>query len=960
MQQLKNDHPKLVQLISLGKSVKQNDIWLLRLSTEQNHRNEHFDDHEQLYKYYDQSRQLLRPTVKLLATIHGNEPLGKQLLLALAEYLAIGYSHNNDQRIVRLLNTVNVELVPIVNPDGFQQANEGDCNGIRSPRYRWNGRENANNVDLDQNFFISLDDDRMNYSKQSIEPETLAIMTWIITNPSLILSASIHTGLKVVSYPFYYQHMKTMDDLLFRKISKNYIDSYRNAQDFLNNSCMQSEHFIDGISMGHEMELDDPSDDDDDQPQPITGTMSDFNYLNTNCMEIDLYLSCCKYPNSSVLETEWLDNRESLLKFIETAHWGIKGIILDENTHEPIKSAIISIGNNDGGHNITSSLQGEYWRLLLPGSYSVTVSAFGYETKTLPITVDNMDPTTATILNFTLTRRSSSSSATNITLADHRISDSIEKEDFINSLLPDFVTPTRFIHHNYVEMEKLLHEFHRNFSHITRLYSIGKSVEKRELYVLEISDRPGEHEILEPEFKYIANMHGNEVVGREMILLFAKLLLENYGHHKQIDWLVNNTRIHLMPTMNPDGYEHSRLGDCDSLHGRGNANNVDLNRNFPDQYRTYRENRVQEVETLSMMNWLQQYPFVLSANLHGGALVANYPFDGNNGTDDYYNGTPDDQLFRHLALTYSKNHPHMHKGRCYKKCADNDLSNEYYPNGIINGADWYALYGGMQDWNYLHTNCFEITVELGCQKYPLANELPRLWQENRRPMLVFIKQIHHGIKGVIRDATNNGSIVDAEIHVNCSTHTVRSVSPYGDYWRLLLPGSYKITVTKPGYKPVSRIVTIIDNDNNNNNEAIPMPMIIDFILHPLLRNQRQSSSDSFFIFTIIVLIIFSIIFFTFCMSIVWCPMVIITIMDRTKLPFKLCFDCTNLRQLLANHLRKKTQNVDLLNGTFHVVIFGFRFFCEHSKETKRNFHQISNDLNISFNKFEMKKSAISA
>ncbi|OTF84041.1 hypothetical protein BLA29_003641 [Euroglyphus maynei] len=261
MRKLENDYPKFVRLISLGKTVKQNDIWLLRISTEE-HGQRPFNNREDLYKYYDQSRKLLRPTVKLLSTIHGDEPLGKQLLLALAEYLLFGYNHDKDQRIIRLLNTINLEMVPIINPDGFQVATEGDCNGIRSPRHRWNGRENANHIDLDQNFFITLDDnDKYSTSKHSNEPETLAIMTWIISNPSLILSASIHTGLKVIAYPFYRIHATTSDDGIFRKISQNYVDSHRN----FTNSCIQSEHFKDGISIGYQIDPDNDNNDDDGQ-----------------------------------------------------------------------------------------------------------------------------------------------------------------------------------------------------------------------------------------------------------------------------------------------------------------------------------------------------------------------------------------------------------------------------------------------------------------------------------------------------------------------------------------------------------------------------------------------------------------------------------------------------------------------------------------------------------------------
>lgn len=49
--------------------------------------------------------------------------------------------------------------------------------------------------------------------------------------------------------------------------------------------------------------------------------------------------------------------------------------------------------------------------------------------------------------------------------------------------------------------------------------------------------------------------------------------------------------------------------------------------------------------------------------------------------------------------------------------------------------------GGMQDWNYLNTNCFEVTIELGCTKYPEARHLPEYWEQNHRALLQFIHQV---------------------------------------------------------------------------------------------------------------------------------------------------------------------------------------------------------------------------
>jgi hypothetical protein len=87
-------------------------------------------------------------------------------------------------------------------------------------------------------------------------------------------------------------------------------------------------------------------------------------------------------------------------------------------------------------------------------------------------------------------------------------------------------------------------------------------------------------------------------------------------------------------------------------------------------------------------------------------------------------------------LMFPQAHKKMHFG---KPCPT--TSNEEFPGGIVNGAKWYVVSGGMQDWNYLNSNCFEITLEVGCYKFPPAKQLPTFWLDNREALLTYIEAV---------------------------------------------------------------------------------------------------------------------------------------------------------------------------------------------------------------------------
>jgi predicted deacylase len=210
-------------------------------------------------------------------------------------------------------------------------------------------------------------------------------------------------------------------------------------------------------------------------------------------------------------------------------------------------------------------------------------------------------------------------------------------------------------------------------------------------------------------------MHGDEIVGRELMVRLAADLLRNDGNDPWITKLLDDVQIYIMPSMNPDGAGFAR---------RSNANFYDLNRDFPDFTTDDNQNTIdgRQPETQAMMRWQAQRRFKLSANFHGGAEVVNYPWDTTP------NAHPRIALVKDLSLDYANRAPYLFQSTVFE-------------NGIVNGYTWYEVNGGMQDWSSYWHNDLQVTIELSEEKWPAYFKVEEYYSKNREALINFIGRV---------------------------------------------------------------------------------------------------------------------------------------------------------------------------------------------------------------------------
>jgi hypothetical protein len=88
----------------------------------------------------------------------------------------------------------------------------------------------------------------------------------------------------------------------------------------------------------------------------------------------------------------------------------------------------------------------------------------------------------------------------------------------------------------------------------------------------------------------------------------------------------------------------------------------DLNRVFPERHENggnLTATGSEPAEVTSIMRLGTSLPFAAGANLHEGAVVVSYPWDGVKGKEQKYGGSPDDSAYVRLAKSFAANHAWM-------------------------------------------------------------------------------------------------------------------------------------------------------------------------------------------------------------------------------------------------------------------------------------------------------------
>ncbi|MBN2669731.1 MAG: PKD domain-containing protein [Bacteroidales bacterium] len=348
MQQYAENYPNICRLDTIGYSQDGRLILVMKITD-----NPDVDEYEPEFLYTGQ--------------MHGDEIVNYVLFLRLIDELCSNYG--SDAEISNIVDNVEIWINPLSNPDGTY--NGGNSNVSNSSRYLSNG------VDPNRNFPNPVDGDHSDGNPWA--QETIDMMSFT-ANHDFVMSANTHSGAEVVNFPWdswkSYERV-TADDNWWQFVSFEYANLAKSV-----NSSYLTDVETSGVTEGADWYY-------------AFGSRQDYMNYFAYCRELTLELSSDKLTDSDALPDFWLYNRDSFIAYLKQVMYGIRGIVTDACTYNPIKAKIEILNHDVDNSFVYSSLPvGNFHRLIYAGSYDVVISAEGYASQTFNnISVSNYGTT---------------------------------------------------------------------------------------------------------------------------------------------------------------------------------------------------------------------------------------------------------------------------------------------------------------------------------------------------------------------------------------------------------------------------------------------------------------------------------------------------------------------------------------------------------------------------------------
>ncbi len=318
------------------------------------------------------------PQLLFSSSMHGDEATGYYLMLRMINYLLTSYI--TIPQVNSLVNGAEIWICPLANPEGTYYNSNPAGSTVANAR-----RNNLSNVDLNRNY----PDPRagQNPDGNSSQPETVAFMNFADMH-HFNFGANFHGGAEVMNYPWdtwTTSGNSNADRLWWEDICTDYVTTAR----LVDNTYM-TDTYADGVTEGGDWYV-------------ITGGRQDYMNFYKHCREATIELDGTKLTQTQNLPGEWNKNYAALLNFMRESLYGVRGIITDSCSGQPIKAKVWvnSYDQTNDSSQVYSALPvGNYHRYMIAGTYSITYSAPGYTSKTVNNVV--LANGSATVVNVSL------------------------------------------------------------------------------------------------------------------------------------------------------------------------------------------------------------------------------------------------------------------------------------------------------------------------------------------------------------------------------------------------------------------------------------------------------------------------------------------------------------------------------------------------------------------------------